>query len=556
MPFLVRNLTLDLSEPEEALLARAAKRLRVPESAVSGWSIVRRAVDARRGEVRFNYQVEINLSEPVKQQRARLRKFKPGIVRWIDAAAPPVPAAGTEKLRGPVIVVGFGPAGMFAALRLAERGYAPIVVERGRDVRRRHRDIMQDFYRDGKFSETSNLLYGEGGAGTYSDGKLYTRVSDPLCREVLEILYRHGADPDILIDTRPHIGSDRLPTVCTRIRQRIESLGGSVRFDSCVSDIRTSPSGLSHVQLTRTDGTEQREWVECGALLLGIGHSARDTLRMLHERGVRLSPKPFQLGVRIEHPQEMVDKWQYGSCAGHERLAPAEYHLVSKGAAGSRGDMFSFCMCPGGVILPTNESAGLISTNGASRANRSSGLANSGLVITIDPAEIDYAKFTSSPARSDAEIALSALEYQAHWERRAFELTGESYRVPMQRASDFLNGAQSDGAPTTSYPLGGIWVSITDVVPAEVAAALGSALPKLDHKFPGYASAEGVITGPETRASGPVRILRDAESRESVSTSGLYPIGEGAGYAGGIISAAIDGMKTADAITARFAPDR
>lgn len=566
MPLLIRNLRLGLDEPEDAVLGHAARRLGVPVTVIRAYSIVRRSLDARKKDVHFEYHLEIALNEPPERERDRVRRLRDQNVILLDSPEPVLQRIGVEPLPERPVIVGFGPGGMFAALRLAEAGYRPIVLERGRDVRRRHRDIMQRFYRDGDFDESSNLLFGEGGAGTYSDGKLYTRIHDPLCREVLETLYHNGADPDILIDSRPHVGSDRLPTICTRIRSRIESLGGEVRFESRLVDVRISDGRLTHV-LVGSPQTPDGVWTCVGPVILAIGHSARDTLRMLHARGVRLASKPFQIGVRIEHPQATVDRWQYGACAGHARLGPSEYHVVAKGAAGEQGDLFSFCMCPGGVILPTNESAGLIATNGASRSQRSSPFANSGLVLSLDPKRIPpFETSREAPADvvegasggpgcdEDAVVALRALRYQEHWERIAFAATGRTYRVPCQRAGDFLSGKTSDGRIETSYPLGGAWASIDALVPPAVCAALRAGLPRLGARMPGFAGGEAILTAPETRASSPVRIPRDSETREASATANLYPVGEGAGYAGGIVSAAVDGIKTAVAIMARYAP--
>jgi len=537
MPMLLRNVYLNLDEPEAQLPARAAKRLRIPESAIRTYAIVGRSLDARRGQVRFCYQLEIALDEPPQREKAILKRQRPGAAAWLEPKRDEFPTPGTTPIPERPVIIGFGPGGMFAALRLAEMGYRPIVLERGREVRRRHRDIMQRYYREHDFDPTSNLLFGEGGAGTYSDGKLYTRVHDPLCRHVLEVFYQHGADPDILIDTRPHIGSDRLPTICTRIRQRIEALGGEVRFESRLNDLRIEDGTLKAI---RIGDAGDSDWVNVGPVILAIGHSARDTLNTLAGRGVRIDAKPFQIGVRIEHPQALVDGWQYGAVAGHERLAAAEYHLVAKGAACERGDMFSFCMCPGGEILPTNESAGLIATNGASRANRSGPFANAGLVITMDPAAMGL-------------TAMEAVTWQEKWERLAYEATNGSYAVPCQRASDFLGKRPSDGTIETSFPLGGQWHDLRAILPQEVADALIRALPTLDSRMPGFAGTEAIITAPETRASAPVRITRDSDSRCAISVDGLYPVGEGAGYAGGIVSAAIDGIRAADAIITRFA---
>ncbi len=558
MPIIVRNLRLDIEEPEEMLTQRAARRLGVEPSAIRQWAPVQRSIDARRrDDLHFVYQVELALAGGKREEAAALRRCSMADAAWIDPPAIQEPVPGREPLPARPVVVGFGPGGMFAALRLAELGYRPIVLERGRQVRRRHRDIMQRYYRERDFDPTSNLLFGEGGAGTYSDGKLYTRVNDPMVKLVLQRLYQFGADPDILINARPHIGSDRLPKICWNLRDRIIALGGEVRFEHVLTDIRveagrldalairdTAATPLEPSELTQPDAAylpERASWCPAGPVVLAIGHSARDTVRMLASRGVRVDAKPFQLGVRLEHPQALVDRWQFGDRAGHPRLGPAEYHLVAKHAAAGQQDMFSFCMCPGGEILPTNESAGLVATNGASRAHRSADFANSGFVITMDPALMGF-------------DALAALEFQRHWERLAFEATGGSYRVPLQRASDYLARRGSDGEVRTSFPLGGQWADVRSLLPEAVAAALDRTLEHFDKRLTGFASGEAIITCPESRASSPVRLTRDQQTREAAGVSGLYPVGEGAGYAGGIISAAIDGLKTADKIVSAYAP--
>ncbi|MCH9003057.1 MAG: FAD-dependent oxidoreductase [Planctomycetes bacterium] len=543
MPILVRNILLGLDEPEERLAELLAKRLRLPTKAIRHYAVVRRSIDARKKDIRFSYQVEVAIEGTRRAERAQWKRIQSQDITWLEPIKTPAPCFGEETMPERPIIIGFGPGGMFAALRLAQLGYKPLVLERGREVRRRHRDIMQRFYRERDFDPTSNLLFGEGGAGTYSDGKLYTRINDPLCRWVLEALYHHGARPDILVDARPHIGSNRLPTICTRIRRKIESLGGEIRFESRVEDVRIEEDVKSGPDRRLVALKINDEWIPAGPTLLAIGHSARDTIRMLHERGVRIEPKPFQLGVRIEHPQVMVDRWQYGAAAGHRKLAPAEYHMVAKGAGDEHGDVFSFCMCPGGTILPTNESPGLVVTNGASRSGRSSSFANSGFVITLDPSALGLS-------------ALEGLDYQARWEKLAFECTQGTYAVPAQRASDFLAGKRSSGTLAVSCPLGGKWESIRTIIPEMVAKAIERALPMLNAKFPGFSGDESIITGPETRASGPLRILRDVKTRLARGVDLLYPVGEGAGYAGGIISAAVDGIKSADAIIGRYAPVR
>ncbi len=533
MPILVRNIRLSLNEPESALVERLARQLKIPRSAVRSYAPVRRSLDARdHSDLHFVYHVEVALDDQTIEQRV-VNRF-PNRVALLHYTKPPEPILGNEPLPAQPVIVGFGPAGMFAALRFIQFGFKPIVLERGRDVRRRHRDILQKFYREREFNAESNLLFGEGGAGTYSDGKLYTRISDPFVPLVLRWLYDHGADPDILVNARPHIGSDRLPTICSRIRAGINNAGGQVRFDAQLQQIEIKDGSVREIVVSG-------ERTRCGPLVIAIGHSARDTMSMLYGNGLTLEPRPFQLGVRIEHPQSLVDRWQYGRHCDSGRLPPAEYHVVAKGAAGHKSDCYSFCMCPGGVILPTHESAGLIATNGASNSRRGSPFANSGLVISIPP--------------FDNDKPLAGLEFQKKWERKAYLATGGTYDVPVQRASDYLAGRVSDGEIETSYPLGGRWTDIRQVVPQSVADAVAKALAILDKRMPGFAGDDALVTAPETRASSPVRLTRDKELRTAAGLDNLYPVGEGAGYAGGIVSAAIDGIKSADAIIRRYRPD-
>ena len=537
MTLLVRNLAIGLDESDQALRDKAARRLRVRPDAITGFSVVRRAVDAREKErISFVYNVECSLVGGWREERHVVRRLRRQDVSLLAPAEETPLVAGTEPMRDRPVVVGFGPAGMFAALWLAKYGYRPLVLERGQGVKTRHRDILQRFYRMHDFDPESNLLFGEGGAGAYSDGKLYTRVNDPRMRDVLEVFIEHGGKRDILIDARPHLGSDWIPTICRRIRETIIRLDGEVRFGARLDRVVLENGVVRSIQVGG-------ETIRPGPVLLGAGHSARDTIRMLIAAGVCVVAKPFQLGVRVEHPQALVDQWQYGVSCGHGRLPPAEYHLVSKRSAGDLGDVYSFCMCPGGVILPTNESAGLIATNGASRSSRSAPFANSGLVLTVSP---DFVQ----------DDPLAGLDFLESIERTAYELTGRGYQVPAQRATDFLADRPSDGKLETSYPLGGRWTEIRRILPAFAVEAVQRALVDLDSRLPGFAGGECLVTAPETRASAPVRIPRDSDTRESVSARGLYPIGEGAGYAGGIMSAVVDGIATAECIIRRFAPLR
>jgi len=549
MPLLLRHIALDLGEPEEALPARAARRLKLPIDAVRAWGIVRRSLDARGGRVRIVYNLELALDSP-RTERRICRRLHRADVKLLVPRPTVTFVVGTRPMPDRPIVIGFGPAGMFAALTLAEHGYRPIVLERGQPVPRRHVDVLKRFWRGREFDPESNLLFGEGGAGCYSDGKLRTRLNDPRVPIVLETFYRHGAPPDILVNSRPHIGSDRLPSICRRIRNRIERLGGEVRFGAKVTGFVLAEGRLVALRMAdgstvnlRTSGSAAAERAGGVPVLLGIGQSARDTFRALLAAGVTLTVKPFQVGVRVEHPQERINRWQYGAAAGDPRLPPAEYQVVAKRAAGDRGDVFSFCMCPGGTIVPCNESPGRVAVNGASRARRSSLLGNSGLVVTLGPRDVG----------GDPLLALATLE---RWEQTAFELAGGDYRVPVQRAGDFVAGRGSDGELHTSYPLGGQWCDLRRVLPQTVTSALSGALQMLDQRMAGFADSEAILAAPETRASCPLRVLRDETTRASVSADNLHPVGEGAGYAGGIVSAAVDGIRTAEVLIRRYAPPR
>lgn len=535
MPIIVRNLRLNLDEPEELLQTIAAKRLKVSPESIHSLVATRRSLDARKhDDIHFVYHVEIILESGPPAETKLVKKLHSQHVAIARDKKHNDPIPGSEPLPHPPVIVGFGPAGMFAALRLVQFGYTPIVVERGSDVRRRHKDIMQTFYRERIFNPESNLLYGEGGAGTYSDGKLYTRVNDPLVKTVLESLIEFGAYADILTDARPHIGSDMLPTICRHIRMHLEEHGAEVRFNQRLKNITIADDQISHIDL-------EDLFCASGPVILAIGHSARDTMRMLRDKGVPMEARPFQIGVRVEHPQSLVDTWQYGPCASHPKLPPSEYHVVAKNVTESNQDCYSFCMCPGGVILPTNESEGLIATNGASKSRRNEPLANSGLVVT-------------HPAIEGGD-PLAGIEIQRQWESRAFQSTDGTYCVPAQRAADFVAGRMSDGELVTSYPLGGAWTDTTQLLPPSIAAAIAKAIKILDRKMPGFAGKDALVTAPETRASSPVRILRDKQTRTSPILDNLYPVGEGAGYAGGIVSAAIDGIKSADALIRRYAPN-
>jgi uncharacterized protein len=425
-------------------------------------------------------------------------------------------------------VVGSGPGGLAAAYFLAEQGYCPLVLERGRRVRDRIRDV-QAFDAGGPLHPESNYLFGEGGAGTFSDGKLTCRGTGPDVRRVLELFAANKGRPSILYDYRPHLGSNRLPAVVKALRRRIEGFGGEVRFECCALDLDVHDGRLRG--LVTSSGYFPAEVV-----VLAPGHSARDTYAMLQRRGVPMVQKPFQMGVRIEQLQETVNRVQYGSARLEEQLGAADYSLVARG----RQNVFTFCMCAGGYIIPSVAEPGYFSTNGMSLSDRNSPFANSGLMVTVEPAQF------GSPD------VLAGLRLQAVYERKAFEAGRGVYLCPVQGADDFLASRPTHTLPACSYERGAVLADIAGLIPPFLAAALHESLPIMDRRWRGRFLAGATLVGPEARGSAPVRMLREEVTRVSPGIEGLYPVGEGAGYAGGIVSAAADGLRSAKAIIATY----
>jgi len=429
------------------------------------------------------------------------------------------------------VVVGTGPAGLFAALTLARAGARPIVLERGAAVGERIRAVNA-FERTGVLDPQSNIQFGEGGAGTFSDGKLTTNTKDPRCRSVLETLVGAGAPEEILWKAKPHIGTDRLTSAVRQLREEIESHGGEVRFKTRLADLLLDADG--RLRAVVTDGQRGREEFAAEALVLATGHSARDTFELLHARGATLLQKGFSIGVRVEHDQRMVDRAQYGSAAGHPALGAADYKLACHLPSG-RG-VYTFCMCPGGwVVAAASESGGVV-TNGMSRYAREGANANAAYLVSVFPEDF-----------GDAH-PLAGVEFQRRWERAAFELGGRDFRAPAQLMGDFLRGEASTGpgsvAPT--YARGVTFTDLAACLPQFVSASLREAAPIFDRRMRGFASADALLTGVETRSSSPVRVLRDDALQSNLR--GVYPCGEGAGYAGGIMSAAVDGIRCAEAL--------
>lgn len=529
MALKVSNIRLDLDDPEERLADRIAERLGVGAESLGPWRILRKSLDARRrDEVHFVYSAEVEVPEG----EDRLLDEAPGpSVERSSPAGFDWPEPGPGRLEHRPVVIGSGPAGLLAAYFLARDGFQPIVLERGQAVKERAAAVRR-FDEGGLLDPESQYLFGEGGAGTFSDGKLTSRGTGPDVQKVLEILVACHGKPSIVYEHRPHLGSNRLPLIVRTIRRKIEEMGGEVRFNCRVEDVEIQDGVL------RGLGTSSGR-IAADLAILAIGHSARDTYGMLLRRGVPILPKPFQLGVRIEQPQEHVNQARYGGYAGHPSLGAADYELVAH--VGPR-DLFTFCMCAGGYVMPSVSEPGYFCTNGMSESRHDSPFANSGLVVTIRPEETG----SSHP--------LAGVHFQQVAERRGYLMGGRAYRAPIQWARDFLSGRPSRGKLPSSYPRGVEPGDLRAILPPVVQEALDRGLPNLDRRFRGLFLRDATLTGPESRGSSPVRIPRDDASRECPDVAGLYPCGEGAGYAGGIVSAAVDGLRTARAIAGRFSP--
>ena len=516
----IRDILLPPEHNEHQLTYEAARLLKVSPSKIRRLRLVRRSVDARKKpDVKLVYTVDVAV-EGNEQKLLKASGCKRASLAPVSYYK--VPRPGTLPEQRPV-VVGFGPAGMFAALVLALAGARPLVLERGDDAQTRHEKVER-FFSTGQLDGRSNVQFGEGGAGTFSDGKLNTGVNNPRIGWILEQFVAAGAREDILFDAKPHVGTDVLLTVVQNIRQRIISLGGEVRFGAQVTDLRQEDGNLTGLQING------EEWIDCTDAIFAIGHSARDTFELLQQRQIPMYPKPFAMGVRIEHLQKQVDMAQYGRA--DLPLPPADYKLVKHL---DDSTVYTFCMCPGGYVVAAASEEGGVVTNGMSYADRDGENANAALLVTLNPADFPY------------EGPLGGMYWQRQIEQAAYVATG-SYRAPAQLVGDFLAGRAScgPGKVTPTYRPGVAWTDLHTVLPEKITHALERAIPMLDGNLKGFADPDAVLTAPETRSSSPVRILRN-EQRMSI-IHGLYPAGEGAGYAGGIMSAAIDGMMSAEAL--------
>jgi uncharacterized FAD-dependent dehydrogenase len=493
---------------EQAISQNLAKALKIDVSAIKSYKILKRSIDARSRKVIYRLQVRAYINEEATEE---LPSFSYKKV--------------SDKKR--VIIVGAGPAGLFAALQCLENGFKPIVIERGKDVKQRRRDLAA-INKQGVVNTESNYCYGEGGAGTYSDGKLYTRSNKRGdINKVLQLFVQHGADSDILIDARPHIGTNKLPNIITAIRETIENAGGEVLFDSRLTDFIISEGKLKGIVVN------QELELLADSVILATGHSARDIYQLLHHHHILIEAKPFALGVRIEHPQQIIDNAQYHCDIRSEFLPPAYYSMVEQ--VKTRG-VFSFCMCPGGIIAPCATGENEIVVNGWSPSKRNNPYANSGTVVQVTLDDVQ------------GYDPLRMLNFQAEIEQLAFEAGGGNLVAPAQRMVDFVENKLSIDLPKNSYLPGTKSVMLDNILPDFVSESLKAALPIFGKKMNGYYTNEAILVGVESRTSSPVRIPRDKETYQHPQLAGLYPCAEGAGYAGGIVSAAIDGINCANAI--------
>jgi uncharacterized FAD-dependent dehydrogenase len=531
------ELKLPLGHEESAIRTAILKRLRIPARDLVGFSVFRRAADARkRDAIALTYTLDIE----VANEAALLKRFAKdrNIATAPDMNYRFVTRAPVRSSARPV-VVGAGPCGLFAALVLAQMGFRPIILERGKVVRERTKDTW-GLWRRSVLNPDSNVQFGEGGAGLFSDGKLHSQIKDPHHhgRKVLTEFVAAGAPPEILSAGKPHIGTFRLVTIVENMRRTIEALGGEYRFGSRLEDleIEVGKDGLRHVRGVMLAGGSH---IAADHVVLAVGHSARNTFEMMWNRGVAMEAKPFSIGVRVEHPQSLIDRCRYGEGAGHPVLGAADYKMVHHGANGR--SVYTFCMCPGGTVVAATSEPGRVVTNGMSQYSRNERNANAGIVVAITPA--DY------PGHPLAGIA-----FQRHWEERAFAAGGGNYAAPAQLVGDFLAAKPSTalGAVIPSYKPGVAMTDLNGCLPDFAVVAIREAIPSFDRQIRGFAMADAVMTGVETRTSSPIRIGRDA-SFQSTNTRGLYPAGEGAGFAGGILSAAVDGIRIAEAVALSIA---
>lgn len=522
----LNGVKLALDETEECLAAKTIRALCIPRADMVSFTVIKRALDARRNRPPyFVYAVKIVLSD----QAVLPEKLPEGMHLQSYQDEPSIqPSSKIFPVKEPVVVIGSGPAGLFAAYALAVKGIAVMVLERGHPVEKRIKDV-ELFWERGILNPHSNVLFGEGGAGTFSDGKLTSRSKNPYAGWVKKVLVDMGAPESITADAKPHIGTDRLRKVLINLRQRLLELGCHLRFEAQVTNVMIRNGAMAAVIV---NGKEE---IETKKVILAIGQSADDTYLALNESGVRMEPKPFAMGVRVEHPQALINEMQYGRWSGHPKLPPAEYFVTAVGSDAERS-VYTFCMCPGGQVISCSAFPDSVITNGMSNQKRDGEFANSAVVVNV---RVDDFSLRGWP--------LSGLEFRKHWEMKAFEAGGHNYCAPAQRLTDFIRRTPSAVIGRTSFLPGVKSVALSEVLPVFVTDALCAGLRQMGGKMPGFVSSEAHLIGVETRTSSPVRICRGSDG-QSENVKGLYPCGEGAGYAGGIISSALDGIKAAQNI--------
>lgn len=523
----ISEIRQELDATKEDLFARCAKILKIKTEQITNLTIAKKSIDSRKkDDIFFSYAVDVEVNGDEEKIIKRINSNKVSLSKTYEYEMPTVKR--NSKLRP--IIIGFGPAGMFAALTLARAGLKPVVLERGNDVDTRTNDI-NSFFKTRKLNAESNVQFGEGGAGTFSDGKLTTGIKNPLCRKVFLEFHAHGAPEEILYSGTPHIGTDKLVDVVKNIRKEIISLGGEVKFGAKLTEIISFNNFIQGIVYEENGKICD---MEADTLILSVGHSARDTVKMLYEKGIVMMQKPFSVGARIEHPREFIDKAQYGSFAGHKALPAAVYKLACH-YEHERG-AYTFCMCPGGTVISATSEVGGVVTNGMSEYARDKENSNSAILVNIYPEDFP------------SESPLAGFELQRKMEHKAFEIGGGDYTAPCQLVGDFLKDIPSKKLSYVkpSFSTGVTPSDIRQVLPKKVTDTMSYAICQMDKKLSGFALADAVLTAPESRSSSPVRIIRDDVFQTNIR--GIYPCGEGAGYAGGIVSAAVDGIRCAHAV--------
>ncbi|MBU0660736.1 hypothetical protein KKG22_00985 [Patescibacteria group bacterium] len=532
----IDELTLNIEQPETHLHHVIMELLGIGADDIKEYKIIKKAIDSRkkREMIYFRYSVEVTVEDakkllctpPVKKNMKRHR------IRIVEHEAYDIPSVEKTIIEKRPIVVGNGPSGLFAALYLAKAGAKPLVIERGKDVDARIEDVNH-FEKTGELHPESNIQFGEGGAGTFSDGKLYTVINNPRLQFVFESFVNAGAPEHIMWDAKPHIGTDNLRKVVKEMRKEIIALGGEVRFETCLTDIVVEEGQLKGIVVNK------EETIETNDLVLAIGYSARDTYTMLYERGIEMAQRGFSMGVRIEHTAEMINKAQYDKFHTQKKLGAATYKLVAH--SDELRSVYSFCMCPGGYVVPAASEAGCLVTNGMSEYKQDGNNSNSALLVNVGPEDFEN------------DHPLAGMRFQKEWEEKAFALGGFEFKAPAQLVGDFLAKRPSTHtrSVTPSYKPGVTLTELDKCLPKVVAESIRAALPVFHKKIVGFAHKDAVLTGIETRSSSPLRLVRDKVSLES-NIAGLYPAGEGAGYAGGIVSSAVDGLKVAEVIVDKY----